>query len=53
MLYPTNIKIQTKSKFQKVKEKLTDLKNGIIGKINYLIFDRTNLGEKIVVKLHI
>lgn len=53
MLYPTNIKIETKSKFQKMKEKLTELKDEFKNQIKYLIFDRTNLGERIVVKLHI
>lgn len=53
MLYPINIKIETKSRFQKIKEKWADLKNGMIEKISYLIFDRTNLAETILIKLHI
>ena len=53
MLYPTNIKIEHKNKTQKIKENLQHLKNGIKRRVKYLIFDRTNLKEKILVKLHI
>lgn len=53
MLYPTNIKIKEKSKIQIIKEYLKKIKDEIKSKTEYLIFDRTNLGEIILVKLHI
>lgn len=53
MLYPVNIKIEEKRKRKILKENLENLKNKIAEKIEYLIFDRTNLGKKILVKLHI
>ena len=53
MLYPTNIKIEHKKKAQIIKEKIKDLKNEIKRRFKYLIYDRSNMGKKIVVKLHI
>ena len=53
MLYPTNIKIEHKRNTQIIKEKIKDLKNGIKTRFKYLICDRSNMGKKIVIKLHI
>lgn len=53
MLYPINIKIKKKEKIKIIKEKLQNLKHEIKRNMIYLIFDRTNLGKIIAVKLHI
>ena len=53
MLYPSDIIIKKKEKLQVIKESLKNLKDEIISKLKYLILERTNLWEKIAVKLHI
>jgi hypothetical protein len=53
MLYPTDITIKKKQKLQVIKESSKNLRDEVIGKIKYLILERTNLWEKIAVKLHI
>lgn len=53
MLYPTDIIIKKKEKLQVIKESLKNLKDETISKLKYLILERTNLWEKIAVKLHI
>lgn len=53
MLYPVNIKIENKSNFQKIKEKLSNFQKVIFEKINYLVLNRKNWLEIILVKLHI
>lgn len=53
MLYPINIEIERKRKMKIVKDKLTDIKDTTKNKIKYFLFDRTNLGERIAVKMHI
>ena len=53
MLYPTNIELKQKSKMKKIKEKLVNFKNSIKTAGKYLIFDRSNLRELIIMKFHI
>ena len=53
MLYPTNIVIKRKQKREKIKEIFKEIKHEIKQKVKYLIFDRANLGKKILVMLHI
>ena len=53
MLYPTNIKKQNKKITQTIKEKIKDLINGIKRRVKYLIYDRSYIAQKIVIKLHI
>lgn len=53
MLYPINITVERKRRMQIIKEKLIDIKNKMRNQVIYFIFDRTNLGERIAVKLHI
>lgn len=53
MLYPTNIELKEKGKRQIIKEKILDFGDRTKTIIKYLIFDRKNLGEKILIKFHI
>lgn len=53
MLYPINITVERKRKMQIIREKIGNLIDKTKSKIKYFIFDRTNLGERIVVKMHI
>ena len=53
MLYPINIKIEQERKMKIIRKKLGTLKDKTKSKIKYFIFDRTNLGERIAVKMHI
>lgn len=52
-MYPTNIKVEKISKLKIVKAKITCLKNMLKEQINYLLKNRKNLTNIIIVKFHI
>lgn len=53
MLYPTNLKVKKISKRQKLKRKIRGFFAEIKKDVKYLLFDRKNLGQKIISKFHI
>lgn len=53
MLYPTNIKVKRITKKQKIKRKVRILLNGLKKEVKYIIFDRKNIKQRIISKIHI
>ena len=52
-MYPTNIKVEKISKMKIIKLKVSYLKNKIKEHIKYLLYNRRNLTNIIIVKFYI
>lgn len=53
MLYPINIKMEKKTKCERLRKYLINIAKDLKSSIKYLIFNRKHLSRKILAKLHI